>query len=62
MQRKFKLISFYTSNGASTLVDTFKGTINGLSVAAVSEPETYSMLVTGLDLIGLAARRRNKNA
>jgi len=31
-------------------------------VAAVPEPETYAMLLTGLGLIGFIARRRQKAA
>jgi hypothetical protein len=29
--------------------------------AAVPEPETYTMILAGLGLIGFAARRRNRN-
>ncbi len=59
---KSKLITINTATGAATLVGTFNGTINGLTVAAVPEPETYAMLVAGLGLIGAASRRKNKKA
>ena len=59
---KSKLISINTTNGAATFVGTFNGTNNGLTVAAVPEPETYAMLVAGLGFIGAASRRRNKKA
>ena len=59
---KSKLITINTATGAATLVGTFNGTINGLTVAAVPEPETYAMLVAGLGFVGAAARRRSKKA
>lgn len=34
--------------------------VNLSSVAAVPEPETFAMLLAGLGLIGMVARRRNK--
>ena len=59
---KSKLITINTATGAATLVGTFNGTINGLTVAAVPEPETYAMLVAGLGFIGVVSRRRSKKA
>ena len=35
------------------------GFIGGYVAAAVPEPETYAMLLAGLGIVGLAARRRN---
>lgn len=57
-----KLVTINTATGASTVVGTFNGTINGLAIAPVPEPETYAMLVAGLGLIGAASRRKNKKA
>jgi hypothetical protein len=40
---------------------SFKGNgvvLDNLAVAAIPEPETYAMLLAGLGLIGMAARRR----
>ncbi len=34
----------------------------GLTVAAVPEPETYAMMLAGLGLIGVIARRRKESA
>lgn len=41
-----------------TAVDVRAMDVIGYNVAAVPEPETYAMLVTGLGLIGLSLRRR----
>lgn len=57
-----KLVTINTATGAATVVGTFNGTINGLAIAPVPEPETYAMLVAGLGLVGAASRRRNKKA
>lgn len=57
-----KLVTINTATGAATVVGTFNGTINGLAIAPVPEPETYAMLVAGLGLIGASSRRKNKNA
>ena len=56
------LYNFNLSTGQGTQLGEFNGRIIGLTVAAVPEPETYALLVTGLGLIGFSARRRNKNA
>jgi hypothetical protein len=34
------------------------GTTSMFSISAVPEPETYAMLLAGLGMIGLAAKRR----
>jgi PEP-CTERM motif len=36
--------------------------VNGASVSAVPEPETYAMMLAGLGLLGFAARRRKAKA
>ena len=39
------------------------GTYSGnLSINPVPEPETFAMMLAGLGLLGLSARRRNKNS
>lgn len=57
--------SFVAASGISTLTfvggDTgaYGAALDNISVtAAVPEPETYAMLLTGLGLVGLLARRR----
>lgn len=57
---KSVLTTIDMGTGAATVVGVFNGTINGLTVAAVPEPETYAMLVAGLGLIGAASRRKSK--
>lgn len=49
---------FY-SNGAS---DGYGGSLDNISVSAVPEVETYAMLLAGLGLLGVASRRRRKQA
>ena len=59
---KSVLTSINLATGAATKTGEFVGTINGLTVAPVPEPETYAMLIAGLGLIGAATRRKNKQA
>ena len=59
---KSVLTTINLATGAATKVGDFVGTINGLTVAPVPEPETYAMLIAGLGLIGAVSRRRNKKA
>ena len=40
--------------------DSYGGFIDGVVVTAVPEPESYAMLLAGLGLIGVIARRRGK--
>lgn len=43
-------------------IDAVAGlTVNGGSVGAVPEPETYALMLAGLGLMGFAARRRHHN-
>lgn len=44
------------TNGGSTPLQY----IDNVSVAAVPEPETYAMMLAGIGLLGLTARRRNQ--
>ena len=57
---KSVLTSINLATGSATKIGDFVGTINGLTVAPVPEPETYAMLVAGLGLIGFSARRNKK--
>jgi hypothetical protein len=57
---KSELIRINTMTGQAEWVSTFNGTINGLTVAAVPEPETYAMLIAGLGILGFSARRQKK--
>jgi len=55
---KSELIRINTMTGQAEWVSTFNGTINGLTVAPVPEPETYAMMIAGLGLLGFSARRK----
>lgn len=55
---KSELIRINTITGQAEWVSTFNGTINGLTVAPVPEPETYAMLLAGLGVLGFSARRK----
>lgn len=57
---KSELIRINTMTGQAEWVSTFNGTINGLTVAPVPEPETYAMLIAGLGILGFSARRKQK--
>jgi hypothetical protein len=57
---KSELIRINTVTGQAEWVSTFNGTINGLTVAPVPEPETYAMLMAGLGILGFSARRKQK--
>ena len=55
---KSVLTTINLATGAATKTGDFVGTINGLTIAPVPEPETYAMLLAGLGLIGFASRRK----
>lgn len=55
---KSELIRINTMTGRAEWVSTFNGTINGLTVAPVPEPETYAMMLAGLGILGISARRK----
>jgi hypothetical protein len=51
--------------GSETYIDYFNGNYNAANwhiAAAVPEPETYAMMLAGLGLAGIAARRRRNRA
>lgn len=41
--------------------DSYGGSLDNVNVSAVPEPETYGMMLAGLGLMGLMARRRKNN-
>lgn len=57
---KSQLIRINTTTGQAEWVSTFNGTINGLTVSPVPEPESYALLIAGLSILGLRARRQQK--
>jgi len=46
------------ANGQASLLGTYNGTLSGLTVSAVPEPETYALMLMGLLTIGFVGRRR----
>jgi hypothetical protein len=46
------------ATGAATLVGSFNGTLSGLPVSAVPEPESYALMLGGLLVVGRLARQR----
>ncbi|MDC8770498.1 PEP-CTERM sorting domain-containing protein [Paucibacter sp. hw8] len=61
----YHALGFFTGDGSQSRADK-NYELNALAVrsgdvaAAVPEPETYAMLLAGLGLMGLVARRRSK--
>ena len=45
-------------SGQASLLGTYNGTLSGLTVSAVPEPQTYALLMLGLLAIGVVSRRR----
>ncbi|MBT9494195.1 MAG: DUF4394 domain-containing protein [Paucibacter sp.] len=50
--------SINLASGQAALLGTYSGTLSGLTVSAVPEPQTYAMLMLGLLAVGTASRRR----
>jgi hypothetical protein len=46
------------ATGGATLLGTYNGTLSGLTVSAVPEPQTVAMMLAGLVAVGALARRR----
>lgn len=49
------------STGAATLLGTYNGTLSGLTVSAVPEPQSLALMLAGLAAMGSLARRRAKS-
>lgn len=52
------IYSINLGTGAASLIGTYNGTLSGLTVSAVPEPEAYAMMMMGLLTVGFLARRR----
>ncbi len=52
------IYSINLGNGNATLLGTYNGTLSGLTVSAVPEPQTVAMMLAGLLAVGALARRR----
>ena len=52
------LYSINLGTGAASLLGSYNGTLSGLTVSAVPEPQTYAMLLAGLLAVGSLVRRR----
>ena len=51
----------YVLEVAGTVIGSVRGNYNGtLNVSPVPEPETYGMMLAGLALVGVVARRKSK--
>ena len=46
------------ATGGATLIGTYNGTLSGLTVSAVPEPQTLALMLAGLVAVGALARRR----
>ncbi len=52
------IYSINLATGAATSMGTFNGTLSGLTVSAVPEPETYALMMAGLGIVAFMAKRR----
>ena len=46
--------------GAATLLGNYNGTLSGLTVNAVPEPESYALMLAGLLAVASVVRRRSR--
>jgi hypothetical protein len=46
--------------GAATLLGTYNGTLSGLTVSPVPEPQSLALMLAGIGVLGLVARRRTR--
>ena len=54
------IYSIDLDTGAATLLGNYNGTLSGLTVSAVPEPETYALMLAGLVVLASLARRRSR--
>ncbi len=54
------LYSINLGTGAATLLGNYNGTLSGLTVSAVPEPESYALMLAGLLAVGGLVRRRQR--
>ena len=54
------IYSINLGTGAATLLGNYNGTLSGLTVSAVPEPETYALMLAGLLVVASLARRRSR--
>jgi len=59
-QLRSGIYSINLDTGAATLLGYYEGTLSGLTVNAVPEPETYALMLAGLVAVGSMARRRSR--
>ena len=52
------LYNIHLGTGAATLLGQYNGTLSGLTVSAVPEPQTYALMLAGLLAVGGLVRRR----
>ena len=64
LTKQYKAIAFTNSSGGGDNFAFDDMTIGALEsvVPTIPEPETYAMMLAGLGLLGLAARRRKQKA
>jgi len=49
-------------SGESITIESSDGTVTGLAVAAIPEPETWALMLAGIGLLGAASRRCSRPA
>ena len=54
------IYSINLGTGAATLLGTYNGTLSGLTVNAVPEPESYALMLAGLLAVVSVVRRRSR--
>jgi len=52
------IYSINLGTGAASLLGTYNGTLSGLTVSAVPEPQSLALMLAGLVAMGALVRRR----